>query len=140
MHFPELESYGGDDLPAPILRMLNQVRQRGVQLEVSAHAGSTGKTINLMWKGERIGYVNPTVLSRGGVLGYHFRSAGTNSCPGELKGRLDSWFCDRLDCTPRDFITHDGGGSNSGRTYLIVTDADVATRAVLRDAGLVEHG
>lgn len=138
MSLPELARYNGERLPASITQMLERLSRKGIRMEVSAKGNSTGKTINLMWKGKRAGYVNPTVLSRKGVLGYHFSAAGHNHSPSELEGRLDAWFCDRYDCARRDFIIHDGGGTNSGRTYLIIMDPEVAIRVVLAEAGLTE--
>lgn len=131
----EPPGYSGPPLPTSVLSLMAILARHGIGAEASTRFA--GKTINLVQNGRRCGYINGSVLERGGVLGYRFAWSGrsNNACPPELAEALVPEFCARYKCGGKDFVVHDGAGSNAGRRFLIIRNPTVALRVLLEDAG-----
>lgn len=118
------------------MRSLFPVLERhAFSLEVT---GASRKTLRIFRSGENRGYINSTVMQRGGVIGYHFAKLGraADACPLELEEGLVDFFCKRYACSAAALDVQKGAGSNAGRTYLIFRDPQVALRVLLRDSGV----
>src|SRR5687767_7227766 len=124
------DGYTGPSLPPSVLSMLTILERYGIRGEASTRFA--GKTINLVQNGSRCGYINGSVLERNGVLGYHFAWSGrpNNACPPDIADELVPKFCDRYKCDSADLDVHRGGGTNTGRTFLIIKNATVALRVL----------
>jgi hypothetical protein len=122
-------------LPARLHDLLDILARRGVTAEASTKYA--GKTINLFQGGVPCGYINGSVIERGGVLGYRFTWSGraNDACPPEQAGEVAQIFRDRYQCGPEDFVVHPGTGANSGRAFLIITNPTLALRVLDRAAG-----
>lgn len=129
--------YGAQELSPSLRNLLIQLASHGFAFRRSKQAG---KTINVVRDEQRFGYINGSVIQKGGVLGYHFAPLGnpTNSCPPQLIPKLIPFFCQRYSCTQDDLVLHEGKGNNSGNTYLVIKSPVVALRALLQDAGMAE--
>ncbi|MBU0662953.1 MAG: hypothetical protein KJ990_00255 [Proteobacteria bacterium] len=132
--------YKGSDLPAPVLFMLEKLKNYKIEAKVTT---SAGKTLNLIFNGTRCGYINSDVLRRNGVLGYHFRTWGNSpndACPPNLANNLIQTFCDRHKCVASDLVMHNGKGEkNKDRTFLIIKNPDVAVRVLLQEFGIIQN-
>ncbi len=128
--------YAGLPFTEPLLSLLSILDRYSFSLAAS---GSSKKTVRVFRSGENLGYVNDTVIKRGGAIGYHFAKHGrkADACPEQLKARLVPYFCKYYGCEPSDLLVHKGSGSNEGRTYLILRNPQVALRILLTDAGQV---
>jgi hypothetical protein len=108
---------------------LGVLNRHGFQnFATTAHAG---KTINIERGAKRYGYINGSVLGRGGVVGYMFTGMGhpfaavpTNSLEEEA-----SRFCRRHAADSSDVFLQPGTGSNTGRGFLII----IPTHSMLMD-------
>ena len=127
--------YVGPELTPTVLSLLEILDRYGFR--VAATTRFAGKTLNLLWEGERCGYINSTVLGKGAVLGYHFKWSGdaSNSCPPELASQLLQIFSEKYQCDIEDLVIHHGTGSNTGRTNLLIRSPTTALSVLLQDTG-----
>lgn len=137
MSTTEPPGYVGQLLPNSVVSLLALLERHGIVAEASTRF--SGKTINLVQDGHRCGYINGSVLARGGVLGYRFSwsGQGNNACPPELADTLVSEFCNRYKCESADFVVQHGAGGNAGRTFLVIKNPTVGLRVLLQDAGRI---
>lgn len=129
------QGYAGIPLPDSVTSLLEIVERYG--FAVASSIQYAGKTINLLYDGQRCGYINSTVLANGSVLGYHFRWTGkpNNACPPEVADRLLEVFAEKYNCDPGELEIHHGTGSNAGRTNLHIRNPALALRVLLQDIG-----
>lgn len=127
-------NYSGLELPPSIVNLLEILVDHGFTTKATGKA----KTIQILRSGKQYGYLDSTVIRRKGVIGYHFGVppflTSTNYVPSGFK---EKEFCRhygcktseiRTDCDPRERRKH--------HSYLIITDATVAERVLLKDAGI----
>lgn len=132
----KLPGYEGPSVPPRVQRFLEVLVRHGFTAQATVkHAG---KTINLEHAGERYGYINGSVLSRGGIVGYRFFGMGHpyNGVPIAKLEKTASDFTRRYQCEMSDLVLQAGGGSNAGKGFLIIANPTVALRVLLTDAGL----
>ncbi|MCY4756248.1 HNH endonuclease [Pelomonas aquatica] len=132
-----VQGYVGRELPSRAGSLLAILARHGFAAEASERF--SGLTVNLIRGGERCGYINQTVIGRGGVVGYRFsdwRGKASNGCPSEFVDSLVPAFCSRYGCAPADFTTHQVRRGGRTTTYLIITNPTLALRVLFQDHGL----
>jgi hypothetical protein len=125
--------YQGRYIPESIVRFLQVLKSHGFGIVVT---GPAQKTLNIFWNDIRCGYVNGTVIRHRAVVGYNCFAFGhpTNSCPPDLKRSISRNFCEKYDCLDSDIILFEGGGSNTGKTYLMIASPVIALRVFRTEA------
>jgi hypothetical protein len=129
------DEYAGLPLREPALSLLPVLERHSFSLVVT---GKSRKTLRVFRDGANRGYINSTVITRGGVIGYHFDQPGhrSDACPPELKGKLVEFFCRHYACSASALDVQEGAGANRGKQYLLFKDPQVALRVLLQDSGV----
>jgi hypothetical protein len=126
-----LPHYAGQEIPSEVFSLLDLLGEHGFTSQVT---GGASKTVRI-YRGEaNVGYINSTVLQRGGVLGYHFALHGraADACPLQLVPDLANYMSVRYKVSPDTLDVQ----STSRHTYLIFRDPTAALRVLLQDAAI----
>ena len=130
-----IPGYTGRPFPRSVTSLVDILKGHG--FTAVATTQYAGKTVNLMRDGGRCGYINPTVLGYGAVIGYNFGAWDHpyNACPPALVAQLLDAFCQRYQCSDSDIVIHQGTGANSKNTFLLIRSPSLALRILLQDVG-----
>lgn len=117
--------------------VLDTLRRHGLKI----HETPTGRTTTVSWQGEPYAYVKPQVRSHG-VLGFNLDALDLAGVRGqqfhiERLAEVIGQFRKLYHCDETDVTHYVQGGTNEGNALLIITDPEVAVRAVL-DASRVK--
>ena len=131
MTLDTLAEYNGPPLSLLQLALLALLERNGFETEVT---GELNKTIHIRRDGQKLGYINQTVIRCGDLFGYHFRDEGSkssDSAPPEFENGLVKWFCQKFKCEPDSVHVNPEGR----RTFLHIRTLNCAVRVLERQAG-----